>query len=74
MPERRRRIYGAGSRREVRPGGGKVARMMSTVLMKCLIGAYITIMITCLIEKNYPRALYWFSAGLITTSVLWGMK
>ena len=74
MPERRRRVSGLGSRREVRAGGGALGRIMSTILMKCLIRAYITIMITCLVEKNYPRALYWFSAGLITTSVLWGMK
>ncbi len=25
-------------------------------------------------ERNYPKALYWLAAGLITTSVLWGMK
>lgn len=48
--------------------------MASTIMMRCLIVFYITIMITCLIEKNYPKALYWLSAAMITTSVLWGMK
>jgi len=48
--------------------------MTSTILMKCLVGAYIAIMVTCIFEKNYPKALYWASAGMITISVIWGMK
>lgn len=48
--------------------------MTSTILMKCLVVAYFVIMATCLFEKNWPRALYWFAAMTITISVLWGMK
>ena len=48
--------------------------MTSTIMMKCLIVAYCSIMIACLFEKNYPKALYWASACMITVSVLWGMK
>lgn len=48
--------------------------MISTNMMRCLILVYLCIMIACIFEKNYPKALYWFAAGLITTSVLWGMK
>lgn len=48
--------------------------MTSTIMMKCLMLAYFTIMITCIIEKNYPKAMYWASAGCITISVLWGMR
>lgn len=47
---------------------------MSTLLMKCLLVVYFIIFIASLVEKNYPRALYWFSAGLITSSIMWGMK
>ena len=52
-------------------GGGE---MNSDLLMKCLLGVYFIIAITCITEKNYPKALYWTSAGMITLSVLWGMK
>lgn len=48
--------------------------MTSTILMRGLLVAYLVIMTTCLFEKNWPRALYWLSAAMITTSVLWGMK
>ncbi len=48
--------------------------MNSTFLMQCLLVAYVVIMITCLFEKNWPRALYWFAAATITISVLWGFK
>ena len=48
--------------------------MVSVIMMKCLVLVYIIICGTCLLEHNWPKALYWFAAGLITTSVLWGMK
>ncbi len=48
--------------------------MTSTIMMKCLVLVYSIICITCLLEKNWPKAMYWASAGCITISVLWGMK
>jgi len=48
--------------------------MISDKVMVGFLIAYFLLSIVCLFEKNYPRALYWVSAGLITSSVLWGMK
>ncbi len=48
--------------------------MSSTGMMQCLVVAYTAICLTCLWERNYPKALYWASACMITVSVLWGMK
>ena len=48
--------------------------MNSGLMMKCLLVFYFIISVVCLFERNYPRALYWVSAGMITFSVLWGMK
>ena len=48
--------------------------MVSTFMMRCLVGVYLCIMTTCLFEHNWPKALYWFSACMITVSVLWGMR
>jgi len=48
--------------------------MNSDVLMKSLLIVYLIISIVCIFERNYPKALYWTSAGMITFSVLWGMK
>lgn len=48
--------------------------MFSTAIMKCLLVVYFVICVACLFEKNWPKALYWFSAAMITTSVLWGMR
>ena len=48
--------------------------MNSDILMKGLLVFYIFVCAVCICEKNYPRALYWFSAGLLTFSILWGMK
>jgi hypothetical protein len=39
--------------------------------MKVLLVAYLIISIVCAFEKRWPFALYWFSAALITISVLW---
>jgi len=44
--------------------------MISQTQMLILLGAYIIVSITSLFEQNWPRALYFFSAGLITISVL----
>ena len=43
----------------------------SSALMLGLIAAYGVIAIVAACEQNWPRVLYWVSAGLITTSVLW---
>jgi len=43
-------------------------------MMKVLIVEYIIIGAVCLFEKDFPKAMYWISAGLISVSVLWGMK
>lgn len=52
----------------------KKGEMNSDLLMKCLLVFYFFISMVCLFEQNYPKALYWVSAGMITFSVLWGMK
>ena len=44
------------------------------MLMKSLLVVYFIISVVCIFERNYPKALYWTSAGMITLSVLWGMK
>lgn len=43
------------------------------LLQKALLIQYIIISIVYLCEGNKMKALYWFSAGLLTISVL-GMK
>lgn len=48
--------------------------MSSTLLMKCLFVAYLLIMLVAIHEKNWPRALYWFGAAVLTVAVLWGTK
>ena len=45
----------------------------SGLLIKILLVVYVCISFVCLYENNYPQALYWTSAGLISLSVLWGM-
>lgn len=44
--------------------------MASGMMMKGLLVFYAAIAIASLYERNYPKALYWVSAGMITTSVL----
>lgn len=44
---------------------------LSTKLMIWLLCNYAVICGTSLYEANYPRALYWFAAFLITSSVVW---
>ena len=46
----------------------------SSFLMFGLIAEYLVIAIVAACEQNWPRVLYWVAAGLITSSVLWGMK
>ncbi len=48
--------------------------MMSTWLMKALLVAYVVITIACVVERDWPKCLYWVSACGITTAILWGMK
>lgn len=48
--------------------------MNSDLMMKCFMVAYFVCMLICLKERNFPRALYWGAAFLITLSVIWGMK
>lgn len=43
---------------------------MSTKLMIWLLCNYTVICGASILERNYPRALYWFAAFLITSSVL----
>jgi len=40
-------------------------------LMLGLLGIYAVICLTFLLEKNWPKALYWLSAFGITSSVVW---
>lgn len=44
--------------------------MASEWMMKALLVVYVLLAVVCGYEGNYPKALYWFSAGLITVSVL----
>lgn len=48
--------------------------MTSTWIMKAFLVQYFICAVVCVFEKNYPRAFYWFSAGLLTISILWGMR
>jgi hypothetical protein len=48
--------------------------MLSDKIMFGFLVAYFILAVICLFERNYPRALYWTAAGLITVSVLWGMR
>jgi len=48
--------------------------MISTLLMKLWIIAYVATAIISLYERNYPRALYYISAGSLTMAVLWGTR
>ncbi len=48
--------------------------MTSTWIMYGFLVQYFICAIVCLFEGNKPRAMYWASAGLLTISVLWGMR
>ena len=43
--------------------------IVSTKLTFLLLAFYAILMVSNLLEHNYPKALYWLSAGLIVTSV-----
>lgn len=43
-------------------------------MMSGLIVIYIIIAFVSALEANWPRVLYWISAGLLTTSILWGTR
>lgn len=38
-----------------------------------LMCMYVLNTLNWLIERNYPQALYWFAAFLITLAVTWGL-
>lgn len=44
---------------------------MSTFLIKLLLVEYAIIFIACIIERNWPRALYWTGAAFIQCAILW---
>lgn len=48
--------------------------MTSTLIMKGFLVQYLICAGVCVYEKNFPRALYWFAAALLTISILVGMK
>lgn len=48
----------------------RALKLASGMMMKGLLVFYAVIAAVCLYERNYPKALYWFSAGMITASVL----
>ena len=45
--------------------------MLSGGLMLGLIVFYLVVVVVSAWEGNWPRALYWTGASLITTAVLW---
>lgn len=45
--------------------------MISTHLMLGLIAAYAVISLASLLERNWPRALYFVGAIVISVAVLW---
>ena len=48
--------------------------MISDKITLVLMVAYVALSVICLMERNYPRALYWFGASVLMVSVLWGMR
>lgn len=44
---------------------------ISSLLMAALIGVYLVIAVVAATEANWPRALYWVAAAVLTGSVLW---
>ena len=47
------------------------ALMISSWLIWLLIVQYVVIAVASACERNWPRCLYFVSAGLISLSVLW---
>ncbi len=47
---------------------------MSNTLIKILGLFYIVICMVCIMEQDYPKALYWLSAIGLLISILWGFK
>lgn len=45
--------------------------MISTRLMLILIAFYVVIVIAAALERNWPRALYFVGAIVISVAVLW---
>jgi hypothetical protein len=46
---------------------------MSDKLILSLLVAYTVIMVVCIYERNWPRALYWLGAIILNMSIIWGM-
>lgn len=44
--------------------------MTGTLLMQGLIVVYVIVAVVFLWEGNYPKAVYWIGAAIITSSVL----
>jgi len=47
--------------------------MINYLLIKILLIEYVVVLIVCLFERNWYRALYWLGASLIQIGIL-GMK
>jgi hypothetical protein len=47
---------------------------MSDKIIYVLITFNVALISVCLFEKNYHKALYWFGAFIINSSILWGMR
>ena len=39
-----------------------------------IMTVYVLNMFNWALDRNYPQALYWFAAFLITLAVTWGLK
>ncbi len=48
--------------------------MMSSLLMKVLVGFYVVILIACIWERNWWRAMYWTGAAMLNIAIIGGMK
>ena len=46
---------------------------MSNILIRLLIVEYLIILVVCLFERNYMRALYWLGAAIIVYATI-GIK
>ena len=47
---------------------------MSDKVIHILIGFNSLLVVVCIFEKNFCKAMYWFGALVINTSILMGMK
>lgn len=47
--------------------------MISTALMKFLVIFYVGILVVCLWEREWPKAMYWLGAAILNVAIIWGM-